>query len=120
MGWMAHRKWKESKLQPSMLPGPAVPGSCLASFHFRWAIHPIRPVLFALWDYPIHVRRRKPNGMEFIESIEETTDRINPIEAIAELSRSVVQSIILFAPAAADHLDAAIYLVEQIYPREVA
>ena len=54
--------------------------------------------------------------MEFIESIEETTDRINPIEAIAELSRSVVQSIILFAPASADHLDAAIYLVEQIYP----
>ena len=36
MGWMAHRKWKEIKLQPSMLPGPAVPGSCLASFHFRW------------------------------------------------------------------------------------
>ena len=31
-------------LQPSMLPGPAVPGSCLAFFHFRWAIHPIRPV----------------------------------------------------------------------------
>ena len=44
MGWMAHRKWKEIKLQPSMLAGPAVPGSCLASFHFRWAIHPIRPV----------------------------------------------------------------------------
>ena len=42
---MAHRKWKEIKLQPSMSPGPAVPGSCLASFHFRWAIHPIRPVL---------------------------------------------------------------------------
>ena len=44
MGWMAHRKWKEMKQQPSMLHGPAVPGSCLASFHFRWAIHPIRPV----------------------------------------------------------------------------
>ena len=44
MGWMAHRKWKQIKLQPSMLPGPAVPGSCFASFHFRWAIHPIRPV----------------------------------------------------------------------------
>ena len=44
MGWMAHRKWKEIRLQPSMLPGPAVPGSCLASFHFRWDIHPIRPV----------------------------------------------------------------------------
>ena len=44
MGWMTHRKWKEIKQQPSMLPGPAVPGSCLASFHFLWAIHPIRPV----------------------------------------------------------------------------
>ena len=41
---MAHRKWKEIKQQPSMLPGPAVSGSCLASFHFLWAIHPIRPV----------------------------------------------------------------------------
>ena len=41
---MAHRKWKEIMQQPSMLPGPAVPGSCFASFHFLWAIHPIRPV----------------------------------------------------------------------------
>ena len=38
MWWMAHRKWKESKQQPSMLPGPAVPGCCLFSFHFLWAI----------------------------------------------------------------------------------
>ena len=35
---MAHRKWKESKQQPSMLPGPAVPGCCYISFHFLWAI----------------------------------------------------------------------------------
>ena len=35
---MAHRKWKEIKQQPSLLPGPAVPGSCLVSFHFLWAI----------------------------------------------------------------------------------
>ena len=44
MGWMAHRKWKESKQQKSMLPGPAVPGCRLIYFHFLWAIHPIRPV----------------------------------------------------------------------------
>ena len=31
---MAHRKRKEIKQQPSMLPGQAVPGSCLVSFHF--------------------------------------------------------------------------------------
>ena len=35
---MTHRKWKEIKQQPSMLPGPAVPGSCLVSFHILWAI----------------------------------------------------------------------------------
>ena len=35
---MAHRKWKESKQQPSMLSGPAEPGSCLVSFHILWAI----------------------------------------------------------------------------------
>ena len=34
----AHRKWKETKQQPRLLPGPAVPGSCLVSFHFLWAI----------------------------------------------------------------------------------
>ena len=42
---MTNRKWKEIKQQPSMLPGPAVPGSCLVSFYFWWAIHPIRPAL---------------------------------------------------------------------------
>ena len=35
---MAHRKWREIKQQPSMLPGTAVPGSCLVSFHILWAI----------------------------------------------------------------------------------
>ena len=35
---MAHRKWKETKQQPSMLPGPAVPGFCLVSFHILLAI----------------------------------------------------------------------------------
>ena len=35
---MVHRKWKETKQQPSMLPGAAVPGSCLVSFHILWAI----------------------------------------------------------------------------------
>ena len=38
MGWMSHRKWKETKQQPSMLPGPAVPGCCLVSFHFLCCI----------------------------------------------------------------------------------
>ena len=35
---MAHRKWKEIKQQPSLLPGPAVPGCSLVSFHFLWVI----------------------------------------------------------------------------------
>ena len=35
---MAHRKWQETKLQPSMLPGLTVPGCCLVSLHIMWAI----------------------------------------------------------------------------------
>ena len=35
---IAHRKWIETKQQPSMLLGPAVPGSCVVSFHILWAI----------------------------------------------------------------------------------
>ena len=35
---MAHRKWKETKQQLSMLPGPAVPGCCLVSYHFLWIL----------------------------------------------------------------------------------
>ena len=50
---MAHRKWEDIKQQPSILPGPAVPGGCLVSFHILWAIlststvqrSPIRRVL---------------------------------------------------------------------------
>ena len=34
----AHRKWKETKQQQSQLPGTAVPGCSLVSFHFLWAI----------------------------------------------------------------------------------
>ena len=43
---MVHRKWKETKQQPSMLPGPAVPGCCLVSFYFLWAILSTSTVLF--------------------------------------------------------------------------
>ena len=35
---MAHRKWKQNQQEPSLLPGPAVPGCSLVSFHFLWAI----------------------------------------------------------------------------------
>ena len=35
---MAHRTWKETKQQPIMLPGQAVPGCSFISFHFLWAI----------------------------------------------------------------------------------
>ena len=35
---MANKKWKETKQEPSMLPGPAVPGCCLVSFNILWAI----------------------------------------------------------------------------------
>ena len=44
MGWMAHRKWEETKHQPGTAGPGNMLGCCLISFHFLWAIHPIRPV----------------------------------------------------------------------------
>ena len=45
---MVHRKWKETKQQPSMLPGLAVPGCCLVSVHILWAILSTSTVLSIL------------------------------------------------------------------------
>ena len=42
MDWMLRRKWRETKQQPSMLPGPAVPGCCLVSFSFLCIIHSVQ------------------------------------------------------------------------------
>ena len=44
MEWMSHRKQRETKQQPSMLPGPAVSGYCLVSLCFLCDIHPIHSV----------------------------------------------------------------------------
>ena len=35
---MANRKWKATKLQPGTTGPGNLPGSCLVSFHFLWAI----------------------------------------------------------------------------------
>ena len=50
---MAHRIWKETKQQPSMLPAPAVPGFSFVSFHFLWAILCPQAVHTCLWDIMI-------------------------------------------------------------------
>ena len=41
MEWMSHRKRRETKQQPSMLPGLAVPGCCFVSFCFPHSIHSV-------------------------------------------------------------------------------
>ena len=41
---MAHRKWKANKQEPGTAERGNMLGCCLVSFHFLWAIHPIRPV----------------------------------------------------------------------------
>ena len=45
MEWMSHRKQREMKQQPSMLPGPAVPGCCWISLHFLFGKLSTRTVL---------------------------------------------------------------------------
>ena len=60
-----------------MLPGPAVPGCCLVSFYFLWAIHSINSVILSRLrprftlitktfkridlNHPSIERRKKPN-----------------------------------------------------------
>ena len=44
MEWMLHRKQRETKQQPSMLPSLAVTGCCLVSFCFLCDIHSIHSV----------------------------------------------------------------------------
>ena len=51
---MAHRKGKKTKQQPSMLPDPAVPGCCLVSFCFLWAI---------LWPHTVLFFKESPGGV---------------------------------------------------------
>ena len=41
---MLHRKLRETKQQPSMVPGPAVPGCCLVSLRSLCNIHSIHSV----------------------------------------------------------------------------
>ena len=53
---MAHRKWKETKQEPSMLPGPAVPGCSFVSFHFLWAILCPQAVLLFIQAMSMHGR----------------------------------------------------------------
>ena len=38
MGWMANRKWKESKQQPGTAGSGNMLGCCFISFHFLWVI----------------------------------------------------------------------------------
>ena len=43
------QEMEKFKQQPSMLPGSAVPGSCLVSFYFLWAILSTSTVLLAVF-----------------------------------------------------------------------
>ena len=45
---MAHRKWKENKLQPGTAGPSNMLGCSLISFHFRWAILCPQAVTFSL------------------------------------------------------------------------
>ena len=55
---MKHRKWKESKQQPSLLPGPV-------SFHFLWAI-PSTSIVY----YNQTLKSQKQNTLQHYVRIE--------------------------------------------------
>ena len=57
---MAHRKRKETKLQPSTAGPGNMLGCCLISFHFLRAIHPIRPVHIILFYFRSNIQLDLP------------------------------------------------------------
>ena len=63
---MAHRKWKEFKQQPIMLPGSAVPGCCLVSFHILWAILSTSTVYYTVIGARMSHRKWRENKQQLI------------------------------------------------------
>ena len=74
MECMSHRKWRETKQQPSMLHCPAVPGCCLVSFEFLCDIPFIHFVtllqeISAHWNYVPWPRGTRQGGATPLRSI---------------------------------------------------
>ena len=70
MEWMSHRKRRETKQQPSMLPGPAVPGCCLVSFRFLCNIHSIHSVINSLKVEKATLKHFKVQIRIYVEEVE--------------------------------------------------
>ena len=62
---LPHRKWNETKQQPSMLLGPAVTGCYLVSFHFLWAILWPHTVLHYFVTSNTNLNSGLPSGIGF-------------------------------------------------------
>ena len=58
--WMSHRKWNKTKQQPRMLPGPAVPGCCLISFHFHFPTPSALYLLYRGSNWIFHRKLKYP------------------------------------------------------------
>ena len=75
MEWMSHRKRRETKQQPSMLPGPAVPGCCLVSFRFQCNIHSIHSVINSLKVEKATLKHFKVQIRIYVEEVENIVAR---------------------------------------------
>ena len=71
---MAHSKWKETKQQASLLPGPAEPGCNLVSFYFLWAILCTQAVLINLAGETLCLKPKRRRSYPAIEN--ETSRRV--------------------------------------------
>ena len=80
MECMLHRKQRETKQQPSMPPGPAVPGCCSVSFHVPCDIHSIHSVILLSKDISKGQLLGKGliYGTDFTDSTEERAGLLRP------------------------------------------
>ena len=94
---MAHRKWKETKQLPSLLPGPAVPGSCLVSFHFLWAIlcpqavHCVKLGILIILPRALRANRELESGKMPCTGLKISLIDVNVLIYVTETSVSVLR-----------------------------
>ena len=74
---LPHRKWKEIKQEPSMLPGPAVPGCFWISLHFLWGKLSTRTVEYTCGSWGVFDRKenRSPIWREWPRNLRRQGDQ---------------------------------------------
>ena len=101
-GVMSHRKWRETKQHPSMLPGQAGPDICLVSFCFLCDIHSIHSVDSESSESRLRLLLRRPHenvgDLHVLGRLEYVLDVVRHVLGLQTLDRLVEGLRLALAP----------------------